>query len=100
MILSAFLARGLAAILEKTGLKGAQAQGLSNKAKLPRLHLNLKPPPPPKPALPKERTKPKKKGDESYSDEEKVSVFFFFEPLLSTIDADFLILLFLALVRD
>lgn len=42
-----------------------------SRGKIPRLHVNMKPAPPPKKALPKEKVK-KKKGDESYSDEEKV----------------------------
>lgn len=66
------LVAGLAGVMERKGLWGSHAPGLSNKASIPRLHQNLKSPPPPKPALPKEKAKPRKKGDEDYSDEEKV----------------------------
>ncbi|ORY59434.1 hypothetical protein BCR35DRAFT_200752 [Leucosporidium creatinivorum] len=62
--------RSLAGVLERTGLSGLRHPGLSSRAKIPRLHTNLKPPPPPKAALPKEKER-KKKGHESYSDEEK-----------------------------
>ncbi|KAM0792321.1 hypothetical protein ACM66B_005005 [Microbotryomycetes sp. NB124-2] len=60
----------LANVLTRTGCYGARPTGLSARVKIPRLHANLKPPPPPKPAMPKEKVK-KKKGHESYSDEEK-----------------------------
>lgn len=58
-------------MMERKHLWGSKAPGMSNKARIPRLHTNLKPPPPPKPALPKEKVR-KKKGQEEYSDEEKV----------------------------
>ncbi|SCV69286.1 BQ2448_2306 [Microbotryum intermedium] len=61
--------RGLAGILTRKGIAGVRHPGLSKAAKVPRLHINLKPPPPPKSSIPK--PKEKKKGDESYSDEEK-----------------------------
>lgn len=64
--------RGLAGLLDKKGWHAHRPPGLSSRAKVPRLHVNLKPPPPPKAALPKEKVR-KKKGHESYSDEEKVS---------------------------
>lgn len=70
--LMSWLLPGLAGVLQKTGVSGVLTPGLSNRASIPRLHMNLKPPPPARPALPKEKVK-KKKGDESYSDEEKVS---------------------------
>lgn len=60
-------------MIESKGLWGAVSPGLSKRSTIPRLHQHLKPAPPPPPALPKERPKPKKKGDESYSDEERVS---------------------------
>ncbi|KAK4058830.1 hypothetical protein OIO90_000276 [Microbotryomycetes sp. JL221] len=60
----------LANVLARTGCYGVRQSGLSQRARVPRLHTNLKPPPPPKPALPKEKVR-KKKGDESYSDEDK-----------------------------
>ncbi|BGP22674.1 hypothetical protein JCM10295v2_001565 [Rhodotorula toruloides] len=62
----------LAAIMAKHGLATFRPPGLSNRAKLPPLHTNLKPAPPPKKILKEEKPKKKKKkGDESYSDEEK-----------------------------
>lgn len=63
---------GLAAIMAKKGLATFRAPGLSSRQRVPPLHTNLKPPPPAKKALPEKKVK-KKKGDESYSDEEKVS---------------------------
>ncbi|BGP53844.1 hypothetical protein JCM8202_004511 [Rhodotorula sphaerocarpa] len=60
----------LAAIMAKKGLATFRAPGLSARQRVPPLHTNLKPPPPPKKALPENKVR-KKKGDESYSDEEK-----------------------------
>ncbi|KAK4053816.1 hypothetical protein OIV83_001472 [Microbotryomycetes sp. JL201] len=60
-------------VLARTGCYGARPTGLFLRAKIPRLHANLKPPPPPKPAMPKDKVR-KKKGHESYSDEEKASL--------------------------
>ena len=57
--------------MAKKGLATFRAPGLSAKQRVPPLHTNLKPPPPAKKALPENKVK-KKKGDESYSDEEKV----------------------------
>ncbi|KAK4690319.1 hypothetical protein P7C70_g9615, partial [Phenoliferia sp. Uapishka_3] len=62
--------KGLAGVMEKTGVYGYRPPGMSNKMKIPRLHANLKPPPPPKPPVPKEKLR-KKKGQEDYSDEDK-----------------------------
>ncbi|GAA5877721.1 hypothetical protein JCM1840_003335 [Sporobolomyces johnsonii] len=62
----------LAAIMQKRGLATFRAPGLSSRTKIPPLHVNLKPPPPAKKTLVTDRPKPKKKkGDESYSDEDK-----------------------------
>ena len=58
-------------MLQKTGLFGYRAPGLSSRQKIPSLHKNLQPPPPPKAALPMEKDRKKKK--EVYSDEELVS---------------------------
>lgn len=43
------------------------------RSKVPRLHSTLKERPPERDPLPKEKLKPRKKGDEDYSDEERVS---------------------------
>lgn len=60
---------GLAAVMEKTGVHGLHAPGLSARHKIPRLHTNLKPAPPAKKALPPVKTR--KKEQEVYSDEER-----------------------------
>lgn len=57
--------------MAKKGLATFRAPGLSARQRVPPLHTNLKPPPPPKKALTENKVR-KKKGDESYSDEEKV----------------------------
>ncbi|GAA5945936.1 hypothetical protein JCM1841_002062, partial [Sporobolomyces salmonicolor] len=62
----------LAAILQKRGLATFRAPGLSSRTKIPPLHVNLRPPPPAKKRLATDKPKTKKKkGDESYSDEDK-----------------------------
>ncbi|GAA5957674.1 hypothetical protein JCM21900_002000 [Sporobolomyces salmonicolor] len=62
----------LAAILQKRGLATFRAPGLSSRTKIPPLHVNLRPPPPAKKTLATDKPKTKKKkGDESYSDEDK-----------------------------
>lgn len=60
-------------MLQKSGIYGNRAPGLSMRSKVPRLHSTLKERPPERDALPKEKPKPRKKGDEDYSDEERVS---------------------------
>lgn len=60
--------------MQKKGFAAYRAPGLSVRSKVPSLHTNLKPPPAAKKLL-VDKPKPKKKGDESYSDEEKVRRF-------------------------
>ncbi|GAA5932991.1 uncharacterized protein JCM15063_002262 [Sporobolomyces koalae] len=62
----------LAAIIAARGIGSYRSPGLSVRAKIPALHTNLKPPPPAKKVIKEVRpVKKKKKGEESYSDEEK-----------------------------
>jgi hypothetical protein len=63
--------------MQKNGIANYRPPGLSVRSKVPSLHQNLKPPPPAKKML-VDKPKAKKKGDESYSDEEKVRSFPFF----------------------